>query len=93
MPFFGAFGGGFAPGDTGGDEDGAGADVGAAVELDVVIVAVLAGGDALDVDRGGHLRAEFKLAFRICRAALRRISCARNVTVTGVIPVIIGGAF
>jgi hypothetical protein len=33
------------------------------------------------------------LAFRICRAALRRISCARNVTVTGVIPVIIGGAF
>jgi hypothetical protein len=42
---------------------------------------------------GADVKQEPRWPLGICRAALRRISCARHVTVTGVIPVIIGGAF
>jgi len=38
-------------------------------------------------------REQEPLALGICRAALLRISCARNVTVTEAIPVTIGGGF
>ena len=41
----------------------------------------------------GHPGTRTRWPLGICRAALRRISCARNVTVTEAIPVIIGGAF
>ena len=42
---------------------------------------------------GGHPGTRTRWPLGICRAALRRISCARNVTVTEAIPVIIGGGF